>query len=138
MKKFLNIGFSVLLLGWVATSCNDDDENYQTIKAVEKIKIDSVSIPKDTMQVLGVQAIKTFSTYGSMCEGFYGYDYVNGENLTRTVTSYKYITDGTCGTNNHVASGQINFSPQEAGTYTFRFWAGGENWITRTIIVKSL
>ncbi|WP_267403124.1 MULTISPECIES: hypothetical protein [unclassified Chryseobacterium] len=136
MKKFLNIGFSTVILGVIFISCNDDDENYQTIKAVEKIKIDSVNITQDTMQVLGVQAIKTFSTYTSMCEGFYGYDYVSGENLTRTVTSYKYITDGVCSTTNHAASGQINFSPQEAGTYTFKFWTGGDTWLTKTIIVK--
>jgi hypothetical protein len=40
MKKLLKIGFSALLLGLFLVSCNDDD--YDTIESIDKIKIDSV------------------------------------------------------------------------------------------------
>jgi len=135
MKKFLNIGFSAVILGLFLTSCNDDDD-YQTIESIDKIKIDSVKIATDTMDVFSVQSIRTYSTYPSHCEGFYGYDYIHNDNLTRTVTAYKYITNGPCVQNSFTGTNQINFSPQQAGTYTFKFWNGGSNWITKTIVAE--
>ncbi|NIF06065.1 hypothetical protein F3J23_11505 [Chryseobacterium sp. Tr-659] len=135
MKKLLNIGFSVFLLGGIAVSCNDDND-YETIESIGKIKIDSVKIVNDTMDVFGIQRIKTYSTYSSQCQGFYGYDYVYSNNLERTVTAYKYITNGPCTQGNFVGVNQINFSPQRKGTYTFKFWNGGNNWITKTIVVE--
>jgi hypothetical protein len=50
MKKFLHFGFSALVLGLFFTSCNNDDD-YNTIESVDKIKIDSVRIVNDTMDV---------------------------------------------------------------------------------------
>ncbi|MDR3025198.1 hypothetical protein [Chryseobacterium sp.] len=134
MKKLLNIGFSVLLFGGLLVSCNDDD--YHTIESIDKIKIDSVKIVNDTMDIFAIQSIKTYSTYPSHCDGFYGYDYVYNTNLERTVTSYKYITNGPCTQGSYVGANQINFSPQRKGTYTFKFWNGGNNWIAKTIVVE--
>ncbi|MBB6369738.1 hypothetical protein [Chryseobacterium shigense] len=134
MKKLLNIGFSALLSGLVFISCEDD--NYETVQSIGKIKIDSVKITKDTMDVFSVQSIKTYSTYSSQCEGFYGYDYIHDSSLERSVTSYKYTTDGPCTQETHIGINQIKFSPRETGTYTFRFWNGGNNWITKTIVVE--
>ncbi|SEM34167.1 hypothetical protein SAMN05421856_102499 [Chryseobacterium taichungense] len=135
MKNFFRFGFSAFFLGLFFISCNDDDD-YQTIESIDKIKIDSVKIVNDTMDVFSIQSIKTYSTYPSHCEGFYGYDYVPNDNLTRTVTSYKYTTSGPCTQANYTSANQINFSPQQVGTYTFKFWNGGNNWITRTIVVE--
>jgi hypothetical protein len=134
MKKLLNIGFSVFVLSVLLVSCNDDD--YHTIESIDKIKIDRVKIVHDTMSVFSIQSIKTYSTYPSHCEGFYGYDYIYNTSLERTVTSYKYITDGPCTQGKYVGVNQINFSPQRKGTYTFKFWSGGNNWITKTIVVE--
>lgn len=132
MKKLL---FSVLILGLSITSCDDDDD-YQTIESIDKIKIDSVKIVNDTMDVFSIQSIKTYSTYPSHCEGFYGYDYVHNDNLARTVTAYKYITNGPCTQVTYTSANQINFSPRKTGTYTFKFWNGGNSWITKTIVVE--
>lgn len=135
MKKLLNIGVVVMVLGLFLTSCDDDDD-YQTIQSIERVKIDSVKIVNDTMDVFTIQSIRTYSAYSSHCEGFYGYDYVYNDNLTRTVTAYKYITNGPCAQGNYTGVNQINFSPQQTGTYTFKFWNGGNNWITQTIVVE--
>lgn len=134
MKKLLNIGFSVALLGLLAVSCNDDD--YETIESIDKIKIDSVKIVNDTMDVFSVQSIKTYSTYPSQCQGFYGYDYIHDSNFGRSVTAYKYITGGPCNQNSYKGVNQINFSPQQVGKYTLKFWNGGNSWITKTIVVE--
>lgn len=135
MKKFINIGVSMVVLGLILTSCNDDDD-YQTIESVDKIKIDSVKIINDTMDVFTIQSIKTYSAYQSNCEGFYGYDYIHDDNVTRTVTAYKFATDGACQPAKKTIASQINFSPQQTGTYTLRFWNGGNTWITKTIVVE--
>lgn len=134
MKKLLNIGFPALFLGLFFISCNDDD--YQTIESVGRIKIDSVKIVNDTMDVFFVQSIRTYSTYPSQCEGFYGYDYIHDSDFGRSVTAYRYIKDGPCAQNSYTAAGQINFNPRNKGNYTFRFWNGGNQWITKTIVVK--
>ncbi|GEN74411.1 hypothetical protein [Chryseobacterium hagamense] len=135
MKKYFPIGFPALVLGLLLTSCNNNDD-YNTIESTDRIKIDSVRIVNDTMDVFSVQSIKTYSTYASHCEGFYGYDYVQSDNLTRTVTAYKYVTDGPCTQSAYTSANQINFSPQQKGTYTFKFWNGGNSWITKTIVVE--
>jgi hypothetical protein len=135
MKKFVNIGISVVVLGLILTSCNDDND-YQTIESVDKIKIDSVKIINDTMDVFTVQSIKTYSAYQSNCEGFYGYDYIHDDNVTRSVTAYKFKTDGACQPASKTIASQINFSPQQTGTYTFKFWSGANTWITKTIVVE--
>ncbi|MCE3074278.1 hypothetical protein [Chryseobacterium gwangjuense] len=135
MKKFINIGVSMVVLGLILTSCNDDDD-YQTIESVDKIKIDSVKIINDTMDVFTIQSIKTYSAYQSNCEGFYGYDYIHDDNVTRTVTAYKFTTDGACEPSKKTIASQINFSPQQTGTYTLKFWNGGNTWITKTIVVE--
>lgn len=134
MKKLLKIGFSALLMGMMAVSCNDDD--YQTIESIDKIKIDSVKIAQDTMDVFTIQSIKTYSTYPSQCEGFYGYDYIYDNNLERSVTAYKYIANGPCAQGSYIGTSHINFSPRLKGKYTFKFWNGGNNWITKTIVVE--
>ena len=123
-----------MVLGLFLISCQDDD--YQTIESADKIKIDSVKIVNDTMDVYGLQSIRTYSTYPSQCQGFYGYDYVHDNNLTRTVTAYKYVTNSPCIKNTYTSAGQINFSPRQKGTYTFKFWNGGNSWITKTIVVE--
>ncbi len=135
MKNLFSVGFSALVLGLFLTSCHDDDD-YQTIESADRIKIDSVKITSDTMDVYGIQSIKTYSEYPSRCEGFYGYDYVQSDSLTRTVTAYQYRTNGPCTQNSYTAAGRINFSPRRKGTYTFKFWNGGGSWITKTIVVE--
>ncbi|MDR6513566.1 hypothetical protein [Chryseobacterium camelliae] len=135
MKKKIFISFSAVILGILMTACTPDDD-YETIESIDKIKIDSVTVVNDTMSVFAVQSIRTYSTYPSHCQGFYGYDYVYGDNQTRTVTAYKYITNGPCTQNVYTSANQINFSPQKTGTYTFRFWNGGSSWITKTIVVQ--
>lgn len=135
MKRLFNIGFSAIILGVILTSCNDDDD-YETIQSIDKVKIDSVRITNDTMNIFDVQHIKTYSSYISQCEGFYGYDYIHNTNLTRTVTAYKFRTDAACSKSTHQGMNQINFNPQQTGTYTFKFWTGTNTWITKTIVVQ--
>jgi hypothetical protein len=51
------------------TSCNDDND-YQTVEGVEKVKIDSVKIINDTMDVFTIQSIKTYSCINLIVKAF--------------------------------------------------------------------
>ena len=84
MKKIFNLSVITLLAGFIAVSCDRNDED--EIQNVESIKIDSVKIAQDTMDVFTIQTSKTYSTYPSACNDFFGYDYIrNG--LERNVVS---------------------------------------------------
>ncbi len=135
MKTFMKIGLSVIFAGISLISCKDDDD-YETIESVDKVRIDSVAIVNDTMDVYSVQSIRTYSGYASGCQGFYGYDYTHNGNFGRDVTSYQYNTNGICQQATHKSANQFNFSPQQVGVYTFRFWKSDNSWITRTIVVE--
>ena len=85
MKKIFKLSVIALLAGFIAVSCDRNDED--EIQNVEYIKIDSVKIAQDTMDVFTIQTIKTYSTYPSACDDFFGYDYIrNG--LERNVVAY--------------------------------------------------
>lgn len=138
MKNILKFSLLLMMLG-TFMNCNDrDDENL--IQSIDRVKIDSVKIPQDTMAVFSIQTLKTFSNFTTKCEGFYGYDYIYTDQLTRSVSSFKFKTEKDCGEEVTRAS-QINFQPQIRGKYLFKFWNGknaaGENsWIEKTIIVE--
>lgn len=133
MKNLFKIA-SLSALCFLFASC--EEERYgNEIQSVEKIAIDSIKIVNDTMDVFSVQSIQTFSNYASGCQGFYDYDYVR-DGFTRTVTAYQYNVDGPCTMATHTEKSQFNFQPQQIGTYTFRFWKGGTDYITQTIVVK--
>ncbi|WP_027377286.1 hypothetical protein [Kaistella palustris] len=137
MKKLLFFCLPLLFL-MIAVSCNDREEGDQ-IKTTEAVKIDSVKVAQYSMDVFTTQTIKTYSNYSSNCEGFFGYDYLHTEPLERQVVSYKFNTTAACGEPVTRAS-QINFRPQEVGTYKFRFWngtdsAGQDQWLEKIIEV---
>lgn len=138
MKNILKFCLS-LLVAMMIFSCNDREEG-DLIIGTDRIKIDSVKIAQDSMDVLTTQTIKTYSNYSGNCEGFYGYDYVHKNDLTREVTSYNFKTDAAC-TEIVTRASLINFRPQQAGDYIFKFWNGlnssGEDiWIEKTITVQ--
>jgi len=135
MKTLLRIGFLSIFSGVVFTSCLDNDE-YETVQSVEKVKIDSVAIVNDTMNVFDVQSIRTYQKFTQQCEGFYGYDYVYTSDFERNVTAYKFKTNANCGTGTFSAFNQINFAPKVAGTYQFKFSTGDNTFITKTIVVQ--
>lgn len=138
MKNILKL-FLPLIIVLSVVSCNDRLEGDE-VQSVDTLKIDSVKIANYTMDVYTVQSIKTFSTYTASCEGFYGYDYLHTDQFDRKVVSYKFKTDGNCG-EPIVKASWINFQPQKAGTYYFKFYGGkdaaGETiWLEESIEVK--
>ena len=121
MKKILLFSLPIFLI-FSAVSCNDRLEGDEILNT-ESLKIDSVKIPQYSMDVLTTQTITTYSNYTSKCEGFYGYDYLHTDEFDRQVVSYKFKTNANCGEILTKAS-QINFRPQKAGTYHFKFYNG--------------
>ena len=138
MKKIFNLSVITLLAGFFAVSCDRNDED--EIQNVEAIKIDSVKIAQDTMDVFTIQTIKTYSTYPSACDDFFGYDYIR-IGLERNVVAYSYKINGTCTQATRVGVNGFNFRPEEKGIYSFKFWNGKDSsnqniWIEKTIVVE--
>lgn len=138
MKNLYKISALCLLI-LIFASCNDRLEGDE-VTGTAALKIDSVKIPQDTMDVFSTQTIKTYGNYLSKCEGFYGYDYAHTGQFGREVAAYKFTTSANCG-EAVTRSSQINFRPQETGIYTFRFWTGKDSsgqdtWSERQIVVQ--
>lgn len=138
MKKSINLLLIFLLL-LSFLRCNERDEK-EFISGAEHVKIDSVKIVQDTMDLLSIQTILTYSSFNGNCEGFYGYDYKYEDDFTRKVISYKFTTGASCG-EVMVRTSQINFRPQRLGEYNFKFFGGltseGKNiWLEKKIFVK--
>ena len=139
MKKIVTLIMASFTIGFSLVSCDrNDDEN--VIQSVDAVKIDSVKVAQETMDVFTVQTIKTYSTYSDGCHGFYDYDYRRTD-LTRNVTAYQYKVNGVCTQATYVGTNGFNFRPEEIGTYTFKFWGGKDNnntdiWIEKTIVVE--
>ncbi len=138
MKKSINLLLIFLLL-LSFLRCNERDEK-EFIAGAEHVKIDSVSIVQDTMDIFSIQTIRTYSTFNANCEGFYGYDYRHADDFTRKVISYKFTTRASC-EEKKVRTSQINFRPQIPGEYIFKFFGGltpeGSNiWLEEKIFVK--
>ena len=138
MKKAILFCMTIGLI-FSAISCNDRFEGDELVN-IEPLKIDSVKIPQDTMDVRTTQTIKTYSNYTSKCEGFYGYDYLHTADFERKVISYKFKSSAACGDLVTKAS-QINFNPQKTGLYLFRFYngqdsAGQSTYLEKEIVVQ--
>ncbi len=134
MKKNHFIFALLILFTAIVASCSHRDDDHQLV-AIDKIKIDSVKILIDTMDVYSVQSIRTYSTYPSQCYGFDGYDYVH-DGMNRVVTAYAWKNSGPCSQTTYTSFNQFNFKPVQTGTYTFKFWNGGTNYITKQIVVE--
>lgn len=138
MKKLI-FPFLLVLPLVLTTSCNDRSEG-EELQSIDPVKIDSVRIESDTIQLSMVLPIKTYSTYSSGCEGFYGYDYMHTDVFERKVVSYKFKTSAAC-SDPLVRVSQINFQPQQTGTFHFKFWKGKDNsgqniWIEKSVVVE--
>ena len=138
MKKIIKSSVFILVASFLAISCDRNDEN--TIESVDAIKIDSVKIAQETMDVFTVQTIKTYSTYPDACHGFYTYDYIR-DGLNRNVVAYAYKENGACTSAVRVGTNGFNFRPEEKGTYTFKFWNGKDAnnqniWIEKQVVVE--
>ncbi len=133
MKKILPA--SLLLLGVVTAISCDNDQHVNDIVGVGPVKIDSVHLVSNTMDLHSVQSIRTFSTYPSGCDSFYNYRYEkNG--MERTVTAVAVKTNGACTMAQHTKASQFTFQPMETGTYTFKFYQADNTYLTETIVVE--
>ena len=127
----------VTLFSATVVSCKDNDD-YQQITDVYSQKIDSVHIPMDTMSLGVTQEILAYSTFARGCEGLYSYDYIYGDNLTRSVVNYGFKTNDACLEGTFSNYSRVNFKPVETGIYTFKFWTGKDASGTNTYLEKKV
>lgn len=136
MKKVFILSV-ISLFSMAATSCKDN-EDFQQITDVYAQKIDSVTIPMDTMTLGVTQELKVYSTFTKTCEGIYSYDYNYTNDSVRTVANYAYKTNEVCGNGTYVDGSRVNFKPVKTGTYTFKFFTGKDATGPNTFLQKKV
>lgn len=136
MKKVFILSV-ISLFSMAATSCKDN-EDFQQITDVYAQKIDSVTIPMDTMTLGVTQELKVYSTFTKTCEGIYSYDYNYTNDSVRTVANYAYKTNEVCGNGTYVDGSRVNFKPVKTGTYTFKFFTGKDAAGANTFLQKKV
>lgn len=136
MKKVFILSV-ISLFSMAATSCKDN-EDFQQITDVYAQKIDSVTIPMDTMTLGVTQELKVYSTFTKTCEGIYSYDYNYTNDSVRTVANYAYKTNEVCGNGTYVDGSRVNFKPVKTGTYTFKFFTGKDATGANTFLQKKV
>lgn len=136
MKKVFILSV-ISMFSMAATSCKDN-EDFQQITDVYAQKIDSVTIPMDTMTLGVTQELKVYSTFTKTCEGIYSYDYNYTNDSVRTVANYAYKTNEVCGNGTYVDGSRVNFKPVKTGTYTFKFFTGKDAAGANTFLQKKV
>ena len=136
MKKVFILSV-ISMFSMAATSCKDN-EDFQQITDVYAQKIDSVTIPMDTMTLGVTQELKVYSTFTKTCEGIYSYDYNYTNDSVRTVANYAYKTNEVCGNGTYVDGSRVNFKPVKTGTYTFKFFTGKAATGANTFLQKKV
>lgn len=132
------MGVGILLATLTLQSCLDDDNKTNFTFMVTPI--DSINMP-DSADLGKIVEITTYTQIKDQCQTFYSFDYT-GMNNERTVsTVIMQNTDVNCGELKTIKP-VLKFRPQDAGDYTFRFWAGKDSvtnkniFITRDIHIK--
>lgn len=133
-KKNWYLPFMAICLG--LSSCREEvkeDIRYE----INSVKIDSVEITTPQMTVGEFQTIYLYSTYEKSCNSFGKVDYVKVPNSLERKVAIAVMKDlqKECGPL-HTFRHQFNFEAKTPGTYTFRFWNGGDNWIEKNIVVN--
>lgn len=136
MKNFYKTGIAAMVILTIL-SC-DNNSDYPAIVDAGPLKIDSIMIENDTMQINTIQKVTTYSDFAANCEFFDGYDY-RRSNFDRMVTSYKVKTDAACGSLEPKAN-YFDFRPEMTGIYLFKFWQGTnaaaeDVWLEKKIVV---
>lgn len=134
MKKIL----SLIILSFAIHSCSTDTGEpelsevvlpIQTVEMATKYKLDSTS-------VININYLRPTNCYG------FNAFYYKKDGFTRTVAiDAILINNGNCGTDTNIASTRdLEFTPRESGTYSFKFWlgtnaSGVDEFITEEAIV---
>lgn len=134
MKNFKWI-VALMLAGLFVTSCLDDEPT---------LNVDYVYAPIDSIMIgeihpaREVTEIRTYFTRNSECEAFFDYDYqiVGNERTVSIIVSD--LQNENCLDISEADSQTLQFRPESAGDYTFRFWAGNDENDEPIFIVQEI
>ena len=123
---------ALIALVAVTTSCSlDDGEDFY----FEPVKIISATFPEE-MNVGTTYTVEVVYEQTSTCHVFNGFNYLPGENLTRTVTALSTVyPERLCEDSELEREAAFQFKPAESGTYVFRFWQGEDQYLEIEAIV---
>lgn len=132
-----NLFFAAVLL-LLIFGCKRDSSALDDISELSQVALDSVKVPSDTLTLGASMTVSAYSQMQTGCELFYKFNYApegGSDPDARLITAMKAKNNDICGRYRTV-TGTFSFVPKSTGTYTLKFWAGGDSWITKTVVVE--
>ena len=123
MKKLVFLAMTLLLIA--SCDLNDDSVNY----SFDVLPVESVDIP-DEFALGETYPIKVYYNRPSSCHAFNDF-YYRKENNERTVAiiAVDYDRSDCEDLEDELTSSTINFNVTGNGSYIFKFWQGGNNYM---------
>lgn len=123
--------FSLSLLFVLLTACSTSGDS---IIGQEIVPIATVDAP-ETLTV-GIKATFVIQyRLPTTCHEFFRLNF-NVVDKTTTVSVVTSIKDGNCNNSNNIQTATVDATPNEAGIFTFKFFAGNDANGTPTFIIK--
>lgn len=123
-----------LLLSVIFFGCSKDDEAALTL-ADFPVPVEKVEAGETDVSVGETVAITVTFVVNNGC-GQFGRFEEQKSGTTTIVKVYPFYREGYCTQALMPVTAVYNFKPSKTGTYTIKFWAGEDQYITKTIQVK--
>jgi hypothetical protein len=124
MKKFIAYCLFVLFI----FSCSSSDDSSQDSE-YEILPVESATLP-DQFHLGDTYEITLTYIRPTSCYTFSNiYSIEEGHDLTLAVVAYVVLGNNYCETLDVETETSFNFEASESGSYVFKFWQGGDNYM---------
>ncbi|WP_147294171.1 hypothetical protein [Pontibacter diazotrophicus] len=121
------------LIGFVLLSCSKEEESVSPLDAYPAPVV-QVDAP-ETASVGENVTVTVYFSVNNGCGEFGSFEATRNGN-TITVKVYPHYREGFCTQAFVTREVTYTYKPEEAGTYTFKFWAGEDQYLTKNILVQ--
>lgn len=134
MKNF-NWIIAIFIIIISAVSCLEEEPVSNVVynfKSVDSIEIVQIRPARE------ITEIRAYFTRNNSCEDFFDYNYNISSNDRYVTFVFSKITNASCIPINQITDYTLEFQPERAGTYHFRFWKGLDSEGRDTYIDKEI
>ncbi|WP_162051985.1 hypothetical protein [Pontibacter pamirensis] len=121
------------LIGFILMSCSKEEQTVSPLNA-RPAPVVQVDAPETASFGENV-TVTVYFLVNNGCGEFGSFEATRSGN-TITVEVYPHYREGFCTQALETREVIYTYKPEEAGTYTFKFWAGEDQFITKTIVIE--
>lgn len=127
-----SISILLTLVGFIFLSCSKEEDGVSPLNSYP-VAVVQVNAPEAASVGETVTATVFFSVNNG-CGEFGSFEATRSGN-TITVKVYPHYREGFCTQAFVTREVTYTYKPEKAGTYTFKFWAGEDQYITKSIVI---